>query len=686
MILPVLATFLSLLIALNYWGWQVSYLGLALAIIWLSLTSWLLGGRMRQITSFKSERFIWGLIIISGLITTIGAVLFYLNLFNNIAIILLTALLPWLGTTKKTPTNASSIKIWPQILISGLIILFYLALCLIIFLLLRASSSPEAIRTPWILVSPSILILFAILAGVTLWLTKHWQNPVWIIPFYLVFLSLLINIYPLGYGFDPFIHQASEKLLATTGTISPKPFYYVGQYVLVNFWSQIFSLPIKIIDSWLVPLLAGLAIPISTYSLAKRFTKENFWLMLLPIAPLIFTLSDFTYTTPQGLAYIWLWLTIFLLSSHRLGVNIPNKIIWLMALAAIFTHPLAGLPILGITLWWWLKTYGVNIKLIKYWRRLVIIATALVVPAAFLIMSWLAPSAASIKFSLNIGVNLSKIGNNILTNLPFLPQFIDLPDAVYMWSRSLNLIFIILACLGYWLAQKKYSPLTFIGQAALLPLIGFLLLSLFFTWPNLPPNEQDFYTTRLWDITLLLLWPLVILGIYWLGQKIISHLRHDLSWLVAGSLILLAGFYLTYPRFDIWHHDTAYNTTAYDISAVQLINNQANNEPYVVLANQAVSAAAVNEFGFSQYYNGNFYYPLPTGTNPLYQVFLNAAERGLPMRDIIKPATNLGVTKIFLVLNRYWADYETLSQVAQKEANAWWDIGNGRLTVYRYDF
>ncbi|KKS79535.1 MAG: hypothetical protein UV52_C0007G0002 [Parcubacteria group bacterium GW2011_GWD1_42_9] len=686
--MPALATLTSLLIALNYWGWQEYYLGIALGLIWLLLTCWLIGGRMNQLATYRIERLAWGLIITTSIISLTASILFYFNLFNTIATFSLAALLPWLGTAKKLenepkPTSSNS---WTQFLTSSLIALLYLALALIIFLLLNSSATGEAIRTPWAVVPPVCFILIGLLAGLILFLARTKLSPIWLIPFYLIFLSLLINIYPLGYGFDPFIHQASEKLLATTGTISPKPFYYLGQYTLVNFWAQILNLSIKTIDTWLVPLLAALIIPITTFSFTQKITAAKPLLLLLPLAPLLFTLSDFTYTTPQGLAYLFVLITILAIATRRLGVNIPSRLLWLFGLAAVFTHPLAGLPLLGILIIWWLKEYGFNLKNKKLWRVLAISGTALIVPLSFAVMSWLAPSAASIKISADLWVNLRRLFNNIIYHLPFLPRFIDLPDSIYLWGRPVTLIFIILAFIGYWLARKNYKPLEFIGQVAILPFIGFLILSLFFTFPNLPPNEQDFYTIRLWDITLLLLWPLVILGLYWLAKKILPLFKHDTSWILAGSLVLVASFYLTYPRLDIWHRDTAYNTTTYDMAAVRLIEQEAQNSPYVVLANQAVAAAAVNEFGFSKYYQGHFYYPLPTGTNPLYQVYLNAAERGLPTRDIIAPAADLGISQVFLVLNRYWADYDTLSKVAKDEADTWWQIADGRITVYRYDF
>ena len=55
----------------------------------------------------------------------------------------------------------------------------------------------------------------------------------------LLTFSVANIIFPLGFGFDPFIHQATEKHILDFGFILPKKLYYIGQYVLVGFLSKI---------------------------------------------------------------------------------------------------------------------------------------------------------------------------------------------------------------------------------------------------------------------------------------------------------------------------------------------------------------------------------------------------------------------------------------------------------------
>lgn len=691
MVLHALASFIALLGGLNFWGWQEPSLGLGLGLAWLILTSWLIGGRAQALAQDNSARLIFGLIITLAMISVVGTLLFYINLWQPIVIFTLAIIWPLFGTNKKIPAHHISktepvSNLWQRgthLFAIGL----YFGVSGSLLLTFCALTTQEAIRTPWSIVPPIIFAGVALTAGLALFVAQTATTPLWLVPGYVIFLSLLIVIYPLGYGFDIFIHQASEKMLSLTGTISPKPFYYLGQYTSVTFLAQLLGLSVVQIDNWLLPLLASLALPFSLAAFINNLFIPPKWRLTLALAPLFFAPTAFTYTTPQGLAYLWFVITCLMLASRLLGAKVPTKILWLTGLAAFVTHPLAGLPGLGILTLWWLKEYGVNFKYRRRWRLIAAVSTALCVPMAFALLTWFQPSAASIKFSGDILTNLKNLFQTISYQLPFWPRFIDVPDAIYLWGRPLTLIFLVLAGLGYWQAKRQqYSALKFIGRSATLPGAGFLVFTLLFTFPNLPDNEQNFYSIRLWDITLLLLWPLTILGIYWLSQNMIDQLRRKLSWLIIGSLLLTASFYLTYPRFDIWHHATAYNTTAYDVMAVRLVENAAGGADYVVLANQAVAAAAVKEFGFAKYYAGHFYYPIPTGTNPLYQVYLNATERGLPMREIIKPASNLGVGQVFLILNRYWADYDTLSKVAKAQADEWWEVADGRITIYRYAF
>lgn len=688
MLLPALASLLVLLTALNLWGWQSNTLGLAVGLLYLILTGYLLGGRLARFSENLLERIIWGMAIILLIIASLGSLIFYIHSFTTTVTIVIFAILPWLGKPIYTPTEKiNKIQTKQRWLIPSLLTMYF-GLFALAIIFLKQNQTSEAIRTPWQTIPPMILILYGLCAVSCLALSYYLKRSTWLIPFYFLSLGLLPLIYILGFGFDPFIHQASEKLLATTGVITPKPFYYIGQYTLVVALANLLKLSINTIDVWLLPILASLLTPLATAAALRSFKLERPWLLLLPLIPLAFTLSIFTYTTPQGLANLWALITILLLAAKSAGQKISSYLLALLVFTALVTHPLTGLPLIGITTFYW---FMFEQRREVSWRKkaiwLTAAGTALVVPLAFVGLSLIKLSPTSIKLNSNFMESLADLGKSIMSHLPFWPAYLSPVDALYLWGRPLVLIFIILAGLGFWQAKKSTPVWQFFTLVASLVATGFIVLKLCFTFVNLPLNEQDFYSIRLWNLALLCLTPLVLLGGLKIGQWLMLKFSSPLPWILVGSLILTASFYLTYPRMDTWQKDTAYNTTPADVAAVKLIAETAGDLPYVVLANQAVSAAAVREFGFTNYYAGNFYYPIPTGTNPLYQTYLDVTERGTPKKEIINKAAQIAnVPQVYLVLNRYWADFLKLAPIASQEADQKWIIGDDKIQVFRYDF
>ena len=680
------------LVSLNFWGWHQPGLSLGLGLIYLLSASYLLGGKTLSLAPTLWERFVWGGLIMAAAISLVTTVLFYLDLYHPIALAVWLALLPWFGSSRPATPAAEIMDYSPanNYWLTAALATTYLLLVATTFYFLGQYQTSEAIRTPWQVVPSFAFLLYGLTAAAYLTLSLNGaRHPAWPVPLYALSLSLAGLIYPLGFGFDPFIHQATEKILLATNTIHPKPWYYLGQYGLTTTLAWLGQLGLNRLDTWLVPVLTSLGWPVGLAALLRSFKLKTPWPLLLAITPLAFTLPMFTYTTPQGLADFWAVITILLLATKFTGGTVPNFLPWLTALAALFTHPLTGLPTVGLTCLWWLikerpGALGAQHQLITKGLALV---TALAVPAAFVFMSWLKPGAASLSLTTDFIGGLGRLGQDILSALPWLPPFIDLPDAIYLWGRPLVLILVVLATVGWFKAKPDMPGLRFVALAFALPVAGYLILRLGASFPQLEPNEQNFYSSRLWQLALLSLMPLSLWGTY----KIISFLKTKLGsgWplVISGGLILTAAWYLTYPRVDVWQRQTAYNTTPADLEAVQLINKTAGDAPYVVLANQAVAAAAVSAYGFNQYHQGYFYYPLPTGENPLYQIYLQAVETKSPQREVVAEAAKLAdVPQVYLVLNRYWANFDKLADTAAKQANDSWSLADGRVRVFRYDF
>lgn len=683
-----IASFLVLVAYLNFTGWASAPFAVVLGVAYLALTAYALGGRFGGAPGQRTlERLAWGLIAWAALMASLGAAAFYLWHLSSGVVFTLLALVPWFGkNVPREATPAEHEHRLARLALGGA----YLALVVATFVLVAGAATSEAIRTPWQVVPGAAWVAYALAAGCLLLLARYAHSPAWLVPFYFVSLSVLALVYPLGYGFDPFIHQASEKIIEAAGVLIPKPPYYVGQYALVLALRYASGQAVALIDSWLVPALAALTLPFILARALKALQVARPYLFTLALAPLALGLAaGFTYTTPQGLANLFALTTVLALASRGSGAPASAALAWLCALAALAVHPLTGLPLAGVVLLWWLRFEQPGV--FGRWHQaavaLAAAGTALVVPLAFIVLSWLTPGAASVQFSPDILGNLGRLGGAMLAALPQLPHFSDVGDVVYLWGRPLTLVVLLLASLGWRRVRFKNGAWQLFAWLAALPTAGYLVLALGFRWPNLPPHEQNFYSLRLWNLALVCLTPLVLAGAHAALNWIAARLPSYLPWVVAGALVLTAGWYLSYPRFDRWHSDTAYNTTPADVAAVALIQNDAGTSPYVVLANQAVAAGAIRELGFAHYYNGNFFYPVPTGANPLYQVYLNATERGLPTKAVVREAAQeTGVPRVYLVLNRYWADFLKLAPIAQREASARWQVADDRVQVYRYDF
>jgi hypothetical protein len=110
----------------------------------------------------------------------------------------------------------------------------------------------------------------------------------------------------------------------------------------------------------------------------------------------------------------------------------------------------------------------------------------------------------------------------------------------------------------------------------------------------------------------------------------------------------------------------------------------------VVLANQAISAAAVREFGFRQYFQSqdadrpgeHFYYPIPTG-QPLYQDFLAMNELDGARGQAEKTMRFADVDTVYYVVTNYWWQAQGKIVNAKREADTWWALDD-QVWVFKY--
>ncbi|MBT4856812.1 hypothetical protein HON52_01330 [Candidatus Uhrbacteria bacterium] len=540
----------------------------------------------------------------------------------------------------------------------------------------------QAIRSVWLIADPGSIISLAIAIILSITISPFLSNRLRFALFGSILLSVWIVptlTYSLGYGFDPFIHRTTISHIAEFGTITPKPFYYIGQYALELISSMVFSVPIYLIDAVLVPILGAILLSAAgIYGFAQTASGKGWAAISLFLLPL----GVFISTTPQALAYIFTGVLILLSLPilARTEHQPPRLLLGLLAFAALITHPLAGIPACLYTLCVWVVANR-HANVIQG-SLLAPIATvsAIIIPAVFLIQASL--SGLLISFSLQDlawdQLNLTGFWRN---------QFSSIFDGLYLFIDNQLWISLVLAMAGAILLIKRHA-----GARIHLPLlmvvlwmINYFILTLTLQFDFLIEYERTNYAQRLLTISLLFLIPHVgfaIDGIFSILQNRARALR--LGFTVLLTLTISSGIYGAFPRNDNYARSAGFNVSTTDFDAATTINDMGGDQQYIVLANQAVSAAALELYGFAQYYHEDiFYYPIPTG-GELYSKYLQMADVD-PTRETMIDAMDLaGVDLGFFVLNDYWWDSSRISEAAKQEADSWLRVGDSQneITIF----
>jgi hypothetical protein len=212
--------------------------------------------------------------------------------------------------------------------------------------ILWRSRTDQAIVSPWQVVALTKFFLAYLAAGFCLAILAFKKSTLFLgaaMLYYWLSFSVAAVVYKIGYGFDPFIHQATVKFISEHGQILPKQFYYAGQYAVETIIHQLTFLPIDLLDKVLIMVVAAVILP----TLGWRYLKEKFGdtvaARLALIALLLLSFTPFIMTTPQSLAYA-LIIAVVLIGQ----LNREPRVIWLMYLLAIASSLIQ--PIAGLTL------------------------------------------------------------------------------------------------------------------------------------------------------------------------------------------------------------------------------------------------------------------------------------------------------------------------------------------------
>lgn len=506
----------------------------------------------------------------------------------------------------------------------------------------------------------------------------------------LVMYSVTNLIYPLGFGFDGFIHRATEEWIKIHGFIIPKLPIYLGQYAWVAAASKITGLAVKTIDIWLVPLLAAFTLPrFIPITLTKVFKIPEHQSINLTFVLTIIYFFSLHLTTPHNVLILLTILGIFTALRYW---NEPTRplmaLLSLMAAAGLFIHPLLGAPlsVFVFALWlnkkfpnqtWVLPTYTIGMSVL--------------VPGLF--MSFLYFTRSTIPNFVN---PLAKI--NLFWQYFQTPYWYQHPaawywDALYIWEWLIPLVIILFAVLGYFYFKNARAKI-FILTALALTISSFLLRTLV-VFPDVHANEQGDYPLRLLKSALLFILPLAMAGIWrvnnWCANLASKYKNLKLQYVL--SLIGLAGlvtisWYLSYPQWNPKVQFPGYNVSAADYEAIAWIHNQNQDYNYVVLANQITAIAALEKYSFAKYFltpEGYLsYYSIPTG-GTLYNYFTEMWNKGQNRETMIKAMDAVGVNKAYFVIPAYWTKFDSIVAGAKKSADSWQAFDNQKIYVFTYE-
>ncbi len=558
--------------------------------------------------------------------------------------------------------------------------IFYIALVFACFYILYTSRTADALISPWEVVS-KYFFLFYFLATLVLFLNLFYfktKNLILLnIHFFLSF-SVAWIVYQIGYGFDPFIHEATMDLIDKKGKVEPKPFYYLGQYSLIIIFHKITSLPIAWLDKLLVPFLAAASLPFVFWQFLQKWLVDTKINNVVILFLLILPFSFFILSTPQNLAYLFLILTIFLGLTCK---NLPElTVVFLLALNALFIHPLAGIPAVIFSLF--ISIYNSELKRFKKTiYSLLYILLALSLPLSFYIVNNNHGAASE-----------QAVSNNFLPS--WWPKFI-LPNQgdfilnfVYAYKFNLAFLISVLIATGLIIAYKykKTCRTLWINFFSFLSLLIAYILTTQLPFNFLIYYERKNYTNRIIFTSVLFLLPFILIAFYALIEKLKNKNKFiKIPFFLFLILLVPISLYAAYPRLDRYHNSHGYSVSQTTLEAVSWIENDAQGRNYIVLANQQVSVAALNKFGFDRYYKNDIYfYPIPTG-GQLYQYYLDMIYEKPAKKTMAEAMDMAGVKKGYFVLNKYWWAFEKIKNEAKLESDSWNVIGDDdKIYIFEY--
>lgn len=552
-------------------------------------------------------------------------------------------------------------------------VIHLLQACTLLALFLQRTD--EAIFSPWQVVPLSVFALFGLTLFVILntqaWLNARQRSWIWFFQLFIAF-GVSAIIYKLGFGFDPFIHQAAVRSLANHGDIQLPSILYVGQYAIEATIVRLTRLPIGILDPFLLPILGAWLGAFVVPRTLRLWCKESVW---SPWPLLLLTFAPFTFTVPYYGAYLILLLGVFLLPYLR-----TNRGLLLAALLtgfALLVHPLLAIPLGTVIAGAFASRY-----VPKYAGALSFVGTFVSLAIAFYVYvhqlggTISAPTFASLKDAWHIVTAFPYDTHNWSWYVSVFYRFFH----IWPW------IVIALGWYGYRSLPEQLKPLrgVLVGSGLGLFVIA-LGLAASVRFDNIASIEQFEFALRLRSAIPVLFLPGLFLAAKRLSTQL--HPKRCIPAIACASLFITVIWFLSYPQANVFVMGAVPGLSVTEIRTVQTIESLSKGKTYAALTPQMVSAGALQQLGFEKPLakdaEQSYPYAIPTG-GAFYQAYMSLWS-GADAASVIENARLLSKERqIFVVIPYTWDPNHALHDQLIPLSTESTDV-DGTYEVYRFE-
>ena len=623
--------------------------------------------------SERSHSFSWGFLLFLGTFSSIGTLFYYVfawNIYTITATIILTPLVALCSpVSRQEQSEVPLLDEVVAVISSASPFHWIFSATVLSFIYYTATFATTAsVRTPFELLPAKFFVILCVLTTIFfLYLFSRLRNVkpyvagLLLVTFPLLLGSLLV---PLGFGFDPFIHITTQEHIVEHGEILPKTPYYLGAYIFPTTIS-ILSHSLHFlggIDKFIAPLLFSLV----AFLIARTYTSSPksavFSLLFLFLLPV----SAFTTTTPHALAVCFGLLA--LAGSIKQSPFVTTLV---FAITACLMHPLVGIGALILSLIIYLAHH-------RHYIIAGILLPALIIYPALLLSC---VTTCSIPASLSV------------PSLPYFTSFVvsfdTLLDALYgILAATPFVVLTIILCATFIKRTTEDTRVYYFFGFGLLSLLLSSFLVQEISLRDVVSYENGIFATRMITIALIFGFPFYVQGTdvifsYVAAQKFLLKV----SFAILFGLLFTASVFSLYPRHNNVEISRFYSISQNDFDVVNHIAKDAGTTPYIVLAPQPTSSAALRTFGFTHYQKTTegteqFFYPIPTG-GTLYSYYLKLVNSELNHDAVMQAAHYMNSNRVYVVIPAYWFDSARLFTELTATADSVFTVGTTMVGVYQ---